>query len=154
MTDMEIGLVNKTDDYMRHASLRRMLESISTEDSRVAGIGPGLFSIIVIAVFLLILLYLARYIRKAYLRRTIYGFAFIVVITVVIVFASASYVSDTTQLISNQSTDKTHIQRVQVTIVLCIWLFIALLSTFGGDSSPMLMYRQGLNIQARIDSKL
>ena len=151
---MSIGFVDKPHIDLRKVFLRRMLESISTENLRVAGLGPGLFSLIVIGIFFILLFYFSRYLHDVVLRRAILAFIFTSVLIIVIVFATASYVNDTSQLFSTQLTDNTYIQRVQVLIVLSVWLCFVYISMVGSSSSPLSMHRQGYNIQAHVDAKV
>jgi hypothetical protein len=137
------------------ATLRgRALEEMSTADARVGGLGPALFAVIILGIAVLLLCVLSRFIDRPKQRRTLQITACWLLLVPLVFFTSVPYVKDTSELVSNRRVDNTYVERVYLTVFFCFSLLCGCCSLIRGDTSPLLMHRQGRHIGSTSGTKV
>jgi len=121
----------------------RMLEAVTSTSSRVGNLGPALFAIILVGIVAIIMCSLSGFIDKPGPRRSLRAGACVLILLPVLFFSTVTYVSDSSQIVANRKTDDTYKPRFFVTLALILCLILSLVSLFAGESSPILMHRQG-----------
>mmetsp|Transcript_4828 Transcript_4828/g.9086 ORF Transcript_4828/g.9086 Transcript_4828/m.9086 type:complete len:152 (-) Transcript_4828:125-580(-) len=81
---------------------QRLLEAVSSESSRVAGLGPALFAVIFFLVIVIALCGAANFIDNPGPRKALRGAAAALIVLPVLFFASATYVNDSSQIVANR----------------------------------------------------
>ena len=132
----------------------RELEAMSTADQRIGGLGPALFCVIIIGILVLIMCLASGFIDDPRPRKSLRITACVLILVPLTFFTSVTYVEDDSELVSNRRVDETYLERVWTLIFLSIWGCCSILSLCAGDSSPLLMHRQGRNIQTTVGAKV
>mmetsp|Transcript_4827 Transcript_4827/g.9085 ORF Transcript_4827/g.9085 Transcript_4827/m.9085 type:complete len:151 (-) Transcript_4827:18-470(-) len=121
---------------------QRLLEAVSSESSRVAGLGPALFAVIFFLVIVIALCGAANFIDNPGPRKALRGAAAALIVLPVLFFASATYVNDSSQIVANRKSDETYKTRVLIILFSSFWLITAIVSFLVTSAD----HRQGRNV--------